>query len=177
MRRHPLQCFSLHMAQGLFDIQDWNKVGVMLVAKKNALILTHEQYCIGQGKPLLTQGRAHGMVFMFILIIESNCYIQHRSSESSVSSKCLISDMCPLWEQKIHNQNWQETTAMQKKVWDTQRFERGMEDQKWQQGRARKSRHDSLKTAWRKGGKPWKQSQTRSKKLKIRNRNYSLYLG
>lgn len=93
---------------------------------------------------------------------------------ATISSKCLISHMCRLWDHTIHNQNWQEMTATQIFA---QRFERGMEGQKREQGREGKSRHDSLKTAWKKGGKLWKQCQPRGRKLKTGNRNYLLFLG
>lgn len=40
MQRQPLQCFSLHMAQSLFEIlRDWSEIGGL----GNSLILTYEQ--------------------------------------------------------------------------------------------------------------------------------------
>ena len=189
--RAPISVFESAHGSESEILQDWSEVGGL----GNSLIMTHEQNCSGQGNPPLTQGCVQGMHSCSswllnqtvtsstgllstggaVLSLSSAC---SQNRIAAISSKCLISHMCRLWKHTIHNQNWQEMTAMQRKVWDdTQCFERGMEDQKWEQGRAGKSRHDSLKTAWKKGGKPRKQYQTRSRKLKTGNRNYSLYLG
>lgn len=188
--RAPIAVFwSAHGSESEI-LQDWSEVGGL----GNSLMLTHEQNCSGQGNPPLTQGFIHGMRSCLswllnrtitsstsllstggaVLFLSSACS-QHRIA--AFFSKCLISHMCQLWEPMLHNQNWQNTTATQRKVWDTRCFEKGREGQKQQQGRGGKSRHDSLKTAWKKGGKPWKQCQTRSRKLKTGNKNYSLYLG
>lgn len=135
---------------------------------------------------LLTQGCIHGMCSYSSHLIRLSHLAPLLPTEGAVLFfQCLVSELncsnlfkiisfatlCQLWKYTIHNQNWQEMAAMQRKMWHTQCFERGMEGQKRQWGRAGKRRYDSLKTHQKKGGKPWKQwCQARSMKLKTAKR-------